>query len=125
MSITLHASGERQMTVNVWNWGVLHHIVARLGSFPHELWEPMRYNGGGDLDADQVRELAELLETKVLAALSEGERIFFDGTVTAEPDDGTLYRAEDERWKNYSLQRDVLENVVAFLRAANGPVSIL
>jgi hypothetical protein len=33
-------------------------------------------------------------------------------TLTDVPDDGTFYREESEQWKNYSLQRAVLEPVI-------------
>ncbi len=33
------------------------------------------------------------------------------------------YRDEADIWKNYSLQREVLEKVIEFLRTAGGVVS--
>jgi hypothetical protein len=125
MSITLDAEGGTDLDVNAWNWGVLHHLVANARLFPEEVWAPKRYNGGGELDAAQVKVLADFLEETVLPALRPGERLFFDGTITDVPDDGTFYREESEQWKNYSLQHAVLERVIAFLRGAGGAVSFL
>ena len=125
MSITLDAEGGADLDVNAWNWGVLHHLVDNAGLFPEEVWAPKRYSGGGELDAAQVKALADFLEETVLPALQPGERLFFDGTITDVPDDGTFYREESEQWKNYSLQHAVLERVIAFLREAGGSVSFL
>ena len=123
MSITLATPGQEDSVVNVWNWGVLHDLVAQAGVFPEVVWAPKRYNGGGDLDGTQATTLAAFLEERVLPRLAAGERMFIDGTVTAAPDDGAIYRSDEDSWKNYSLRRDVLESVIAFLRAARGSVS--
>ena len=124
MSVILEASGGRTLKVNAWNWGVLHHLVERAGIFPDDLWLPKRYNGGGALDAGEVDRLAEFLAGEVVPLIGEGERMFFDGSTTDVPDDGTFYRAEEELWKNYSLTRAVLDGVIDFLRAAGGSVTV-
>ena len=67
--------------VNVWNWGVLHHMVAIENIFPEEIWEPLYYNLGYELNAEQVTILADFLETKLLPSLKAGERLFFNGTI--------------------------------------------
>jgi len=110
--------------VNAWNWGVLHHLVAQAGLFPDDVWAPKRSNGGGALDADQVVSLASFLAERVRPKLSPGERMFFDGSTTDAPDDGTFYRAENELWKNYSLTREMLDRVIGFLESAGGPVAV-
>lgn len=122
MSIILRSPNAEDVTVNVWNWGVLHHFVAEAELFSDEVWVPARYNGGAELDAEQVEQLADYLEQRLLPCVGEGERIFFDGSVTRVPDDGKLYRDEADAWKNYSLHRDVLVEVIGFLRKARGPV---
>ncbi len=124
MSVILEAPGGRTLKVNAWNWGVLHHLVERAGIFSDDLWVPKRYNGGGALDEDEVVRLADHLAAQVVPLIGEGERMFFDGSITDVPDDGTFYRAEDELWKNYSLTRQVLDDVISFLRAAGGPVTV-
>jgi hypothetical protein len=125
MSFQLETSDGRSLTVNVWNWGTLHHHVARAGILPEGDWEPMRFNGGGELAPEQVQALASFLEGELLPKLGEGQRMFFDGSVTDVPDDGTLHRGEAELWKNYSLSRAVLVEVIGLLKSATGPVSIL
>jgi hypothetical protein len=124
VSVILQAPDGRDLKVNAWNWGVLHHLVEQAGIFPDDVWVPKRYNGGGALDADQVARLADFLAAEVVPLIGEGERMFFDGSITDVPDDGTFYRADDELWKNYSLRRDVLDAVIEFLRAASGNVIV-
>src|SRR5690349_10478534 len=124
MSVILESPDGRELKVNAWSWGALHAIVASAELFPAAVWEPKRSNGGGALDARQVAILADFLSDRPLPRLREGERIFGDGTVTAAPDDGTLYRDEANRWRNYSLHRDVLIEVIEFLRRAAGPVTV-
>jgi hypothetical protein len=124
MSVILEAPDGRDLKVNAWNWGVLHHLVARAGLFPDEVWEPKRTNGGGALDADQVRSLVAFLAERVRPLIAPGARMFFDGTTTEVPDDGTFYRAENELWKNYSLTREMLDRVIEFLESARGPVTV-
>lgn len=124
MGVSLTSETGATLNVNAWNWGVLHHVVAALRVMPDEPWAIAR-SGGVDLEPAEVSTLAEALEEHVLPCLRPGERMFFDGSVTDVPDNGTLYRDESELWRNYSLSREVLADVIAFLRgAAKGRVSI-
>lgn len=111
--------------VNAWNWGVLHHIVACAHLFPEEFWEPKRSSFGGALESEQVAALADFLEKELSPRLRPGQRMFFDGSVTDEPDDGTFYRDEDEMWRNYSLHHSVLEEAIEFLRQVRAPVEVM
>lgn len=120
MSIILTTEDGRQLQVNAWNWGVLHYLVERAGLFREEVWIPRRTNGGGSLNAREVGLLAAFLNDFILPRLRAGERMFHTGEITAEPDDGTSYREESEKWRNYSLHRDVLEAVIQFLRQTKG-----
>jgi hypothetical protein len=119
VSILLIAEDGRDLKMNAWNWGVLHHMVERAGLFADEVWEPIRH-GGGELDAAGVAQLAEFLAHQLLPRLAPGQRMFFAGTVTDEPDDGTFYREESEMWRNYSLLHDVLVGAIEFLRSVPG-----
>jgi hypothetical protein len=125
MSVILARQDGADLRLNVWNWGVLHHVVATAGVLADEVWEPKRFNGGGTLERSDVQTLATFLRQRVLACLAPGERMLLDGTVTAEPDDGTFFRAEADLWRNYSLHHQVLVEVIEFLEAADGPVDFL
>ena len=120
MSVHLCTADGRDLKVNAWNWGTLHELVERAGWFDEDTWAPLRYNGGVELDAAATARLA----TEVLPRMRPGERALLDGSITDVPDDGTFYRGEDELWKNYSLDHDVLVAIIEFLRAAGGPVSV-
>jgi hypothetical protein len=122
MSILFQDAAGQSYRMNAWNWGVLHHIVARMNMYPDELWAPMRYSGGGDFDAAQIAELADFLEQTLLPRIPPDHRMFFDLSVTDAPDDGTLYRG-DEIEKNYSLRNDVLVELIAFLKTVTPPLS--
>jgi hypothetical protein len=117
----LIAEDGRDLKMNAWNWGVLHHMVGRAGLFADEVWEPLR-QVGGELDAAGVARLADFLAEQLLPRLAPGQRMFFDGTVTDEPDDGTFYREESEMWRNYSLLHEVLVGAIEFLRSVPGKV---
>ncbi len=124
MSFTLTDADETDFKVNAWNWGVLHYLVESAGLFPDEIWEPVRYNCGTPLDSEQVILLAGFLEAEVLPKMKPGDRMFFDGSITDEPDDGTFYREESEMWRNYSLHHSVLTKIIEFLRTARAPVGV-
>jgi hypothetical protein len=125
VSIILEDAAGRALKVNAWNWGVLHHLVAAGEVLAEDIWAPKRNNGGGALEADQCAALARFLESVVLPCIGPGERMFYDGSVTREPDDGTFYREESEQWRNYSLHREVLERLIDFLRVSKPPVAFL
>lgn len=125
MSFILSTTDDaRHVVINAWNWGVLHHLVEQHGLFPAEVWEVARYNAGAELDASQVIALADHLERHVLPRIPPGSRMLLTGAVTDVPDDGTFHREEGELWKNYSLRHDVLVEIIAFLRTADGPVTV-
>jgi hypothetical protein len=125
VSIILRANDDQDLKINVWNWGVLHHLVSCGDIFSEEFWEPKRHNCGGELDADQIATLVGFLESDVLPRLQPGQRMFHDGSVTDEPDDGTFYRDEEEMWRNYSLHYSMLVKVIEFLRLAPPPIDVL
>jgi hypothetical protein len=122
MSIVISSEDGKRLPMNAWNWGVLHHLVEQAGIFPEDVWEPARYIGT-DLDRAQVCALIDFLEGRVLPGLAPNERLFPDGTKAGLPDDGTFFREPSEQWKNYSLQRAVLVDLLDLLKTSSGPVS--
>jgi hypothetical protein len=110
--------------VDAWSWGALHVVVAAAGVFPEVVWGPMRFNESGYLSATDVARLAAFLDGVVLPSLREGERLQLDGSVTGEPDEGTIRHRECDAWQDYSLPHDVLGRVVTFLRSASGPIEL-
>ena len=122
MGISMVAPDGRRLQVNVWNWGVLHHLVDQAELFSPEVWVGARW-GTSWLEAPDVATLADFLSRQVLPRLRPGERMYFDGQTTDVPDDGTLYR--DDLGKNYSLSREILAEIITFLEQAGGRVELL
>jgi len=124
MSVELVAADGRQLGVNAWSWGVLHVTVQEAGLFPEELWGPMRYNSGGMLDRSQVQSLRRFLRSKVLRRLGENQRMFLNGDIADEGRESAILRHEREHWKNYSLSRKVLVDILDFLKTAGAPLKV-
>ncbi len=77
---------------------------------------------------EQSREIPEFLRA---AALPIYTQRFANSTprnlqarsnlsVTDAPDDGTLYKDEDEQWKNYSISHDLLKDFADFCLQSKG-----
>ncbi len=126
MSIVLEDAAERSLQVNAWNWGVLHHVVqsATPPLLDDDTLEALRFGGGLELSQEEIVALYVILEKLALPLLQPGQRMFFDFSVTYEPDDGTFYREENEMHRNYSLHYEVLVSVMDFLKQAAAPVTI-
>jgi hypothetical protein len=123
LGITLEDSQGKSISVNAWNWGVLHFTVtcARPKFLKDDFLGNLRF-GGVSLSEDQSATLLNFLEEVVLPRLKPGQRMFYDLSVTDEPDDGTLHR--DNLEKNYSLHHSVLVSVIEFLRNAQPPINV-
>lgn len=124
MGLTLADSAGHTLELNAWSWGTLHQLVSREGVFAEEFWAPLRSGVGAALNPQGVQALVAFLETELLYKVRSGERIFINGTVSAEPDDGTFHRSESEQWRNYSLPHAVLVSVVDFLNSSRGAVTV-
>jgi hypothetical protein len=119
--MSFHLENERgeSLKIAIWSWGVIHDLVTEARIIPGQVWAPKRYNAGGALDSGQVASLAGFLADDLLPRLRRGEKLVCEGSA---PDDGSDY---DLPWKDHNLQIDELEGIVAFLRAAGGPVECL
>ena len=128
MSFTLVSADQgkdaRHLDVNAWNWGTIHYFVTAFEVLPENAWAPCRYNSGTVLVKDQVKTLIKFLENDVLPRVKPGERILVNGQTTSEADNGTFYRDENDAWKNYSLEHDVLVNIIAFLKETDGAIKV-
>lgn len=108
-----------------WSWGTLHELVANGGVFSKELWAPLRDGGGPGLSAQGVQVLITFMELELLSKVRVGERIFINGTVGAELDDGPAHSPESDRWRHhYSLTHGVLSTVLEFLKSSGGAVTL-
>ncbi len=94
-------------------------LVRSLGLFDDQRLDQLS-NGYGEFTESEARQIAAALEQKVLPGLQADQRVLLDGTVVAQPDDGTFYRAPDEQHWNYSADYDWLVRFVAFCKASSG-----
>lgn len=107
--------------INFWHYRAIVEAVRSLGVLPdeqvdrlHESWQ------GNGLTTEEARLVAAAMRERLLPALTGDERLLLDGRRTEEPDDGTFYREPDEQHKNYSTNRDVLEEFVRCCETCNG-----
>jgi hypothetical protein len=81
----------------------------------------MSYNATGvKIDIKEAREIGEAVRERILPKLEPDKRIFSDLTVTDKPDDMTLFKDEDEQWKNYSVSYEWLKEFSDFCLRSKG-----
>lgn len=117
MSFTLHDMGSEnfEFNANVWNWKAALEVVKSLDILSEGKVRQMGYNAMGvKIDMDDAHLIGRKIRDEVLPKLEPNKRIFADGSITDQPDDGTIYRDEDEQWKNYSVSHDWLKDFTEF-----------
>jgi hypothetical protein len=79
------------------------------------------YNAmGTKMSLEEAHLIGEKIRDVVLPKVGPGKRIFSDLTVTDEPDDKTLFKDEDEQWKNYSVDHQWLKDFSDFFLRSKG-----
>ncbi len=123
MSFTLMDTGAEnfEFRANVWNWKPTLEIIKSFNIVSDNKLRQMEYNATGvKLTREEVHEIAAKIRDEILPKLEPNKRIFMDLSITDEPDDGTLYKDEDEQWKNYSASHDWLKDFVEFCLKSKG-----
>ena len=123
MSFTLHDMGSEnfEFSANVWNWKAILEVIKDLDVFSEGKVRQMGYNAMGvKIDMEDAHLIGIKLRDQVLPKLAPNKRMFADGTVTDEPDDGTIYKDEDEQWKNYSVSHDWVKDFSDFCLRSKG-----
>jgi hypothetical protein len=123
MSFTLHDLGTEgfEFNANVWNWKAALDVIKGLDIIPENKLRQMGYNAMGvKVDIEDARLIGQKLRDEILPKLEPDKRMFADGTVTAEPDDGTIYRDEDDQWRNYSISHDWVKDFSEFCIRSKG-----
>ena len=124
MSVSLVASDGRQLAVSPYSWGVLHVAVQEAQILPEDLWGPMRFSSGGALDRRQVQSLRRFLRSKIARKLGKNQRMFMNGDVADLDRESAILKHERELWKNFSLPRPVLDQILDFLKTAGTPLRV-
>ena len=123
MSFTLIDLGSEnfEFAANVWNWKPTLEIIKSFDILSDGKLRQMEYNATGvKLTKEEVHEIGEKIRDKFLPQLEPDKRIFMDLTITDEADDGTLYKDEDEQWKNYSTNYEWLKEFTDFCLKSKG-----
>ena len=123
MSFTLHDMGSEnfEFTANVWNWKAALEVIKDLDIMSESKVRQMSYNAMGvKVDLEEAHLIGEQVRDKILPKLEPNKRIFADGTITDQPDDMTLFKDDDEQWKNYSVSYDWLKDFSDFCLRSKG-----
>lgn len=123
MSFTLHDLGTEgfEFNANVWNWKAALDVIKGLDIIPENKLRQMGYNAMGvKVDIEDARLIGQKLRDEILPKLEPDKRMFADGTVTDVPDDGTIYRDEDDQWRNYSINHDWVKDFSDFCLLSKG-----
>lgn len=123
MSFTLHDLGSEnfEFNANVWNWKAALEVIKSLDIVSENKVRQMGYNAMGvRVDPEDAHLIGRKFRDEILPKLEPNKRMFADGTVTDEPDDGTIYRDDDEQWKNYSIDRTWVSDFSDFCLRSKG-----
>lgn len=123
MSFTLLDTGSEnfEFRANVWNWKPALEIIKSFDILSDGKIRQMEYNATGvKLSKEEAHEIGEKIRAEILPKLEPDKRIFMDLSITDAPDDGTLYKDEDEQWKNYSAGYDWLKDFSDFCLKSKG-----
>ena len=123
MSFTLMDLGSEgyEFRANVWNWKTALEIIKNFDIISDGKLRQMTYNGtGAKFEKEEARIVGEKIRDTLLPKLEPNKRILMDMSITDKPDDGTLYRDEDEQWKNYSADYEWLKDFSEFCLKSKG-----
>ena len=123
MSFTLMDSSSEnfEFQANVGNWKTALEIIKSFDILSEGKLRQMAYNATGvKLEKDEAHTIGEKIRDEILPKLAPNKRIFSDLSITDAQDDGTLYRDEDEQWKNYSASHDWLKDFSEFCLKSKG-----
>ena len=123
MSFTLIDLGSEnyEFRANVWNWKTTLEIIKSFDIVDEGKVRQMNYNAtGAKISHEDAHDIGEKIRDEILPKLEPDKRIFMDLSITDKPDDGTLYRDEDEQWKNYSADYEWLKEFSEFCLKSKG-----
>jgi hypothetical protein len=123
MSFTLIDLGAEnfEFTANVWNWKAALEIIKDLDIISENHVRQLGYNAMGvKMDVEEAHLIGQKIRDEILPKVGPGKRIYADGSITDAPDDGTIYKDEDEQWKNYSVTYDWLKDFSEFCLKSKG-----
>ena len=123
MSFTLIDQGSEnfEFRANVWNWKTALAVIKSFDIISEGTVREMGSNAAGiKVSKEEADLIASKIKEEILPKLTPNKRIFSDLSVTDEPDDGTIYKDEDEQWKNYSAGHDWFADFAEFCSNSKG-----
>lgn len=123
MSFTLHDMGSEnfQFNANVWHWKAALELIKSFDIVSEGTVRQMGYNATGvKVDVNDAHEIGEKIRDEVLPKLAPNKRMYADLSITDAPDDMTLFKDEDEQWKNYSVDYEWLKDFSDFCLRSKG-----
>ena len=123
MSFTLLdlSSENFEFSANVWNWRTALEIIKSFDILSGGTIRQMEYNATGvKIEIEEAHLIGERIRAEILPKLEPNKRIFADLSITDAPDDGTLFKDEDEQWKNYSTNYEWLKDFSDFCLKSKG-----
>lgn len=110
-----------EFSANVWNWKAALELIRGLDVLSESKVRQMGYNATGvKLEPDEAQIIGTRIRDEILPKLQPNKRIYADGTITDQPDDMTLFKDDDEQWKNYSVGYDWLKDFSDFCLRSKG-----
>ncbi len=123
MSFTLidQSSENFEFRSSVWNWKAALEIIKSFDVISEAKIRQMGYNATGvAVSQEEAQMIGEQIAEKILPKLETGFRMFADQSISEAVDDGTIYKDEDEQWKNYSVDREWLTEFSEFCLKSKG-----
>ena len=123
MSVTLYDLGSEnfQFSANVWHWKAALELIKSFDIISEGAVRQMGYNATcvkGEID--DAHAIGEKIRNEVLPKLAPNKRMYADLSITDAPDDMTLFKDEDEQWKNYSVNYEWLKEFSDFCLRSKG-----
>jgi hypothetical protein len=110
-----------EFTANVWHWKAALELIKSLDIISEGAVRQMGYNATGvKIEAGDAHAIGEKIRDEVLPKLAPNKRMYSDLSITDAPDDMTLFKDEDEQWKNYSVNYDWLKDFSDFCLRSKG-----
>jgi hypothetical protein len=123
MSFTLidQSSENFEFRASVWNWKAALAIIKSFDLIGEGAIRQMNYNATGvAISPEDAKLIGEKIRDEVIPKVKPGFRIYGDLSVSEAKDDGTIYKDEDEQWKNYSVDGEWLAEFSDFCLKCKG-----
>lgn len=123
MSFTLIDQGSEnfEFRSSVWNWKAALEIIKSFDVISEGTIRQMAYNATGvSVSQEDAHMIGEKIIEEILPKIKTGYRMFGDQSVSEGADDGTIYKDEDDQWKNYSVDREWLTEFSEFCLKSKG-----